>query len=155
MDMVTFGTVLLVLAIVTLIGFKMFNSLDDGFANVNNSHVDAVFDNTAGVWTLFDYAMIFVLVTTALTLFVSAFFIRSNPFFFILSFLGMGITVLISVLYSNIYTTIIGKDAFITETGGLPITSYLFTYFPYFMIVIGIVFMIIFHAKTRGQGMEI
>jgi len=147
-----FFAILVVLLVLAPIILKVVNSSTDGlFSAMNNSAPEAVIEGqfaVQSVTNLFDYLVVIGILVAVILLFVSAFFIDTHPVFIIMYIIAAFVLILLAPSISGAIDDIYGK--FGTETGQLPLTSFIQNNLVTFLLGILILSGIIMYAKFRA-----
>lgn len=106
---------------------------------------------TSGV-SLFNTLFPFLLFGLIAMVIVSAFFIDSHPIFFFVSLIILGVVILISVVFSNIYQTITEDSAFGTTSTEFSIMNIFMKKLPWIAAIVIFITIIVLWGKSQGGG---
>jgi hypothetical protein len=112
--------------------------------------INSIYSQTTGGVSLFNTLFPFLLFGLIAMVVVSAFFIDSHPIFFFVSFIILGIVILISVVFSNIYQTITEDAAFGDTETNFSIMNLFMKKLPYIAAIIIFITVIILWGKSQG-----
>jgi len=101
-----------------------------------------------------DYVIFAVFIALVLGLIITGWFIGGNPLFMFLYFFFIVIAVIISVLLSNGYETIIDNSILSTQVSSFTITNQMVLNLPIIIAVVGFLGIVVMFAKpfVGGEG---
>lgn len=102
--------------------------------------------------TVFDWLYLLVLVSLAITLWVSVWFIDTHPVFFIVVFIFIILYALVSMALSNSFTSLLTDNSLSPTAQQFIIMPFIMNNIVAIMIGIGFITGILLFAKTRGGG---
>lgn len=102
------------------------------------------------VITIFDSAMLIVVIGAGLAAVLGGFVIRSHPAFFIVSMMINMIITALSAIFANIYLYIATLPTFIASGEALPMITAIMTNYPLMTTIIGFIVAMAVHAKGDG-----
>ena len=108
-------------------------------------------DVGGGIKTFNSMISLFLLGLIVITL-ISAFFIQSHPVFFFVSFLFLIIVLIIAVVFSNMYQSIIESEGISDISSEFGIMNLFMQYLPHIIVIITIIVGVILFAKPRGAS---
>jgi len=108
-------------------------------------------DVGGGIKTFNSMISLFLLGLIVMTL-ISAFFIQSHPVFFFVSFLFLIIVLIIAVVFSNMYQSIIESEGISDISSEFGIMNLFMQYLPHIIVIITIIVGVILFAKPRGAS---
>lgn len=86
-----------------------------------------------------------------IVIFVSLYFLRSNPVFFIIGIIGLVIVVFLAILLKGAFTDILDSNAdFRAEADSNVKSSFIFDYLPIILLIIFSVFLIVAYVNRGG-----
>lgn len=115
------------------------NSINDTVGAVNNSV------NTA--FLTYGNLLVLVFFGIGIAAITSAFFVETQPIFFIISIFFLGIEIVASVILHNIFFTIAQQSSFISITQQFPTLIIIFQYYPEIVFVIALGIVIALYSK--------
>jgi len=140
------------LLIAGYISTTVSGELKDKF-NSSTDQVNTAFDATTNTANNTLSAVWFIMFGGLLLgLFITAYFIPTNPIFVPIFIILLVITIIVGVAMSNAYEQLYEIDTFsdIADTQGS--INFIMTNLPYVALILGIIVLIITFAKTRGEG---
>lgn len=154
-DIVYIVVMLLVLAMVVVIAYKIFNPITDDLATKFPDVQTAQTTHTTIPRMLlnYDFILISIFVFGTLASVILAFFVESHPVFGVISIILMIIFVLFAGYVSNVYEAFEQSESLQSEVILFPITSFFFAHLPKFMLGgLILVFIVTFSKRSGGQG---
>jgi hypothetical protein len=141
--------VLFAFAFVVLISSVILDEFQDAThdTNINQTYIDRGIDSVIMLDSMFLVVTIMLGIATA----IMAFYIKTHPVFFAISFVLLILFTLISVFFTNTFVFIYEHDTFADVAPSFPLIEYIFKDLPLFIAVIGIIIMIALYAKG-GSG---
>lgn len=118
-----------------------------GNASLNTSITDRGLD-AINAWNI---GFIFLVVGAGIALILSAFLIRTHPAFLIVSFISLGIIVLVAAIMGNFFDDIATADLFVDRANEYTTITTLMRNLPTITIILGGIFLAILYGKTRSQ----
>jgi len=103
----------------------------------------------------FNGFFLFVIVGLILALLITAFLSFIHPVFLLIFAILLVPTIIVSTTLSNAYEKISGLSEFSSVINNLRILNYIMLHLPYFIAIIGILFLIILFAKTRQNSQTV
>lgn len=101
---------------------------------------------------MFNPLVAFFLVGLIVFVVIAAFQIGSHPVFFFLSIFILAIFILVAVVFSNTYQSIIETDELAASSAEFTVSNLIMEYLPYIMLIITILVMIVLFAKPWQWG---
>lgn len=126
------------------------NALPAASQNVVN--MTTIGSQTIGGVGLFDTLYPFLLFGIILMCIVSAMMYNSHPVFFFISIIILAVTILLGVVYSNVYQQITESTEFGSTKDSFSVTTFIMRYLPFIIALLVIIFMIVMFGKPGGQG---
>lgn len=156
-DVVFITILLFITALVFLFAFVINSAISTGAApafenvsvgsSIGFTAVNGIFDNTL------NYVYLAVFFGLVISLIITAFLTPTHPIFFIFAIIIFMALMIVSVVLSNIYSTITASSVFTSAVSHLPIMDYLMANLPLVAIVIGVLGAIIIFSRSGQQGM--
>lgn len=115
-------------------------------------NITKMYDQTTGGVSLFNTLFPFLLFGLIAMVVVSAFFIDSHPIFFFVSLIILGVVILVSVVFSNIYQTISTDTAFGDTNSNFNIMGLFMRKLPWIAAIIIFITVIILWGKSSGSS---
>ena len=115
----------------------------------------AILDTGVSAFGVFDYMFLFFAFGLGAFSIVSAFYINTNPVFFIFSIILMAIMVTISANVTNIFDAFATSSVFEPIAANFPYITTFMRNLPLFFLVIGIIIAVVMHAKPNIGGGQI
>lgn len=136
---------------------QMKTPMDDALSGAANfssigKNVTEIYTQTTGGVSLFNTLFPFLLFGLIAMVVVSAFFIDSHPIFFFVSLIILGVVILVSVVFSNIYQTITEDTAFGDTSGNFSIMNLFMMKLPWIAAIIIFITVIILWGKSQGSS---
>lgn len=150
MDIPLAGILMFVAAIVFVIAFMTMSEISEGmnatgeFSNESMSIIQHQVDIFPGIW---DKGWLFVLVGVGIFTWISAFFIRSHPAFFIFGFFLIVIYTIMFGLLSNTYADVMANPTLSTFANEFTLTKFVIGWFPIVMVVISMITAVLTYSK--------
>lgn len=150
MDIPLAGILMFVAAIVFVIAFMTMSEISDGmnatgeFSNESMSIIQHQVDIFPGIW---DKGWLFVLVGVGIFTWISAFFIRSHPAFFIFGFFLIVIYTFIFGLMSNTYADVMANPVLASFANEFTLTKFVIGWYPIVMAVISMITAVLTYSK--------
>jgi hypothetical protein len=82
---------------------------------------------------------------------ISVFYIDTHPGFLIFGILMFIITMVVGMVMSDVFMSIAQTEALTNTTATAPITYFIMSNSPIFLIIMGFIFFIVLYASKRGQ----
>ena len=138
---------LITFSISTIFVLNFFLKFNEATSGVFVNESAAVMESTANTFTVLDNAYVFLIGGLVLALIVSAFFIQTNPIFFIVFLVGLLVTVIVSAPISNMFMNLTASEQLSNATIVLPNTVLYTSQLPLIVMIAGIIFIIVLYAK--------
>jgi len=139
-----------IIAISFLVMSKVWNQVDPELKEqFNSTYYNRASLFTGMVFKSFDILFVFVIIGFFIFLIISVFLINTHPAFFVVSLILLLVSLILAPLFANVYSDIEGSDEFATESAEYDIISFVFSKYPLFALIAGILVLIALYAKTR------
>lgn len=151
---VTEGITIILVLFVVAITMVVANELQVKF----NQKTSDRFDSDASQLALqkidetmrnFDYLFIFLVVGLLGVTIVSGFFIRTHPIFFIVSILGLFISVVLAALFSNIFYDVSMSDNLANSTDVFTVMPHVMNNLPTYVLIMIAITIAVLYGKWR------
>ena len=159
LDIITFAVILLIISMSTFIGFIIMKeykeTTDKVFTDPTAKNITAKAEVYYSTW---DSGMLILLAGMGVALFLSVFYIKTHPAYFIISLISLAFAMVFVPQISNIFygitQTPIMQENNMTEK--FPITTYVMQYLPFIVAIMGIGYLVVLFGKgfmsTGGGG---
>ena len=117
-----------------------------------NASLTTMSGQTIGGVGMFNILFPFILLGLIAMVAVSAFFIDSHPIFFIVSLIILGVVILISVVFSNIFQTITTDDSFGDTSTHFNIMNLFMKNLPFIAVIVIVIVAIIIWGRPSGSS---
>lgn len=150
MDIPLAGILMFVAAIVFVIAFLTMSEINDGMVESGQFNNDSLgiiqhqVDIFPGIW---DKGWLFVLVGLGIFTWISAFFIRSHPAFFIFGFFLIVLYTFMFGLISNTYADVMANPLLSGFADEFPLTKFVIGWYPIVMAVISMITAVLTYSK--------
>ncbi len=150
LDIPLAGILMFVAAIVFVIAFMTMSEINDSlnesgeFSDDSMSIIQHQVDIFPGIW---DKGWLFVLVGLGIFTWISAFFIRSHPVFFIFGFFLIVVYTLVFGLMSNTYAEVMANPLLAPFANEFPLTKFVIGWYPIVMAVISMITAVLTYSK--------
>ena len=108
-------------------------------------------EGTNKMFNLFDALMSILFVGVILSLMISSYYIESNLIFGIIYLFFIVVGTIISPFLSNVWETLTSNSVFGTQILSFPITNFIVTHLPLFMVAIGFIGFVLIFGKPRQE----
>lgn len=162
LDLLLVPIILVVIAVFFFLSFYIYNTVKDntelfsGVAEGGSAVQEEIGVYSGVVFDMLPYIFIMVLVSVLVGLALTAYFIESSIVFLVVGFIFLIISLIISAPISNFYEDFIAVEDFSVTTSAFSITNLVMLNLPYFILIIGGVFLIVMfgkkHFETAGGG---
>lgn len=140
-DFMYLGAFIFIVAVLFLVFGNMFKTsyepivkgANDTTQNIDNIEQMAWFGDSFS--TVLDRSFLFVVVLISVIAFISAFFVKQHPIFYVFMMLFLFVAAFISMTYSNAYQEM-AAGGFSSENVRQPITNWVMSYLPFIMFAI-------------------
>jgi len=142
---------------VIMVGFSAFlaltilTSLNTVDVLINNDIANKTIQDAFHAFSVLDASFLFLVIGLGLASAISAFFIKTHPLFFIVSFIAWVIMFSIAAIFSNVFIEIISASVFVPISSSLSNIEFIGSNLPYLVAVLGAIIMIALYAKG-GQS---
>lgn len=134
LDVITFGLILFVFAIATIIAFVVFVEFNSAFNTDDRPQiVRDMLDRQTTTFTMLDYIYIFLTVGLLASLFITGFFVDSHPIFIFVSVILAIVDVVLGAILANAYNAV--AEEFPTVAASLPVTVQIASNWPLVLLV--------------------
>lgn len=150
LDIPLAGILMFVAAIVFAIAFMTMSEISDGmnesgeFSNESMNIIQHQVDIFPGIW---DKGWLFVLVGLGIFTWISAFFIRSHPVFFMFGFFLIVIYTFMFGLMSNTYADVMANPTLSSFANEFTLTKFVMGWYPIVMAVISTITAVLTYSK--------
>lgn len=152
LDLIFAVVVLVAVAFVGVIGYKIFGDINtplqnesiSGFDNQTRAQLQSVYDRYPS-W--FDGMYVFTLGMFWIGMIIGSFFVRSHPIFFIIMVILLLITFVVGMLLSNVYQEVVSNPDLADAANALPMTNWVMGHLLEVMLVMGTTGLIALYAK--------
>jgi len=139
LDLIWIGLVLLAFSITVLVGYKIYDSINDEFQASDNLETRGK-EASGKVLNLFtgtmDNAFLFLTIGLALVALFMATMVRVHPVFFIFYIIILAFVIFLSGVFSNVYQEVAGADG-MELSSNLTFIHQIMTYLPLIIAVFG------------------
>ena len=154
-----FGVMVFALAVgLFLIKFVSDDLVDNMLANeqINQTEgtVDALTAVKTDVTSKFDWVFFSLFAGLILVMLILSWIFAGNPIFMILWVIVLLLSMLLSPILSNVWSTLIEHAQFGTLSLSFPITNHVMTYLPLYLAVVGIAGLVLMFSRRGGGGGE-
>lgn len=139
------------LALFTVIAYKVHSEVQPVFEQFNNTNATAVFEKAEVTFDVFDGGFFFAFFGLAFAVIISGFSIRSHPIFFVFSIIGLTIVALLGVIFSNTYYTFATQEGISVYANNFPLMAWIMSNLVWLLVVIGFAAAILMYSKP-GVG---
>lgn len=145
--------VLFIIALVVIIGYKIFDSYNDKWqtqtsvSNESKVYIQETHDRYVGLW---DGIFMFVFALLTIALFVSATQLGTRPEFFFITLIVLVFMIGASAVISNSYETISTNDSINSTSSQFEFIPFIMINMPYVVLMFGFVIMMALFIKIRG-----
>lgn len=136
------------------LGYALLDEVSKAEILTNNTVANKTINQAKFAYSVFDGAMLFLIIGFGLASGISAFFVRTHPIFFIFSFIVWLISFVIAAIFSNIFAELAATGPLLSISGILTNTVLVITNFPYIVALIGAIILIAMYAKRRSDKNE-
>lgn len=152
------GTIELILAMVILLAFALVVILGQTFLTnmkttagpMLNPTANSILDNVITGFYTFDTGFLILTAGLFLALLVSAFYIQTNPVFFIVFLIMLILDVFFSPTISNIFLEFGANPSVSGVVNNYPMIIQVFQNLPVIILVFGVLTMVILYARRQG-----
>ena len=150
LDIALLTVFLFAFAFIVLLSHVILDEFETAVAgtDVNTTYID---QGQAAVG-MFDAMFIFVTIFLGIAVMISAFFIRTHPIVFVLSFILLMIFTVISSFFTNTFIEIVDIEPFATAVNSFPAMLNVMQNLPLIMTIIGVMVVIALYAKGGGES---
>ena len=146
-DIIYIMIVLFLIAVVTLVGIKVYDAWDES-NTITSDTGNIIMQKADMTLTTLDGVFAFIIVMLFILVLISAFLINTHPVFFIVTLIMLIIALIIGAAFSNIFETLTG-DSLSGEAERLPIISELMGNLPFIVLVIIVAVAVVLYAKMK------
>lgn len=115
-----------------------------------NANATGAINLTSSAFLMFDYIVLFYLIAMGIGAIIFSYYVESHPVMFIASLISLMISIILGVLFTNVFVEMSAADAVSTVTASYPLTVTLMQNLPGFIALIG-TFILIALAKRRKE----
>lgn len=154
-DLIMYTVMFFVIVIIFLVFYTGWNAIKPSLDNnkmINTTGGTAAISTVNSIFNYGDTLLIILFVGLIIALIISTILIRVHPVFIGISLIIFIIVVLFSFVIAEAYNKIEESPALHQATVQYSKTSYVMEHYPYFIIPIGAIFLIILMAKAVGNG---
>jgi len=139
-----------------VVGYFIISSVQDGFSNLKGDSINkslAVEHLSQGKSAVkyFDYLFLFLVFGLTISLWISAYYINTNPVFFWVSVILLFVVIILGAIFNNIYYKI-SQTGLSDSVEAFPIINYIMSHIGLFIAFILISSIVIIYAKGGGGG---
>jgi len=157
-DSITILLVVFAFALITLSVYRGYTEAEPSIrASLNETGVSTVNQSLASLDVIsnnfpsvFDGAILVILIGLWIFALVSAYFIDSHPLFLILSVILLIFVLIASAIITNAGQEILDDSVFSSVTGSFPITTWIISHLLIVILVIGFSIVAVLYGKSRG-----
>lgn len=149
-DLLYMGMILLMLAILGLIMYKVITDVSDQFAadDAIDAEYRAYTDNyKTKLPNMLQQLFMIVLIGVAIVTMVASFMVRSHPIFYGLMIIVLAFMTWVNAIYANFWQEFAADTAWSSLATEMPMINYIMEYFPLVMLVISLIIVIVMVAK--------
>ena len=150
-DIALIGFLVFVFGILSLFGYTFFTNFHDRVsdAGLNSTTYTAEYVKAENNWwDTMDNVVLFLFFGSVLATILTSFLIDTHPAFFVASLLVLFITILLAVVFSNIYTE--AGTSLSDAADRMPGMKTVMDYLVPVLAATGLIIFIVTFAKTRG-----
>lgn len=154
-DSMTFFVLLLVFATTSFVAVYLLNALNTGMVDsglIDGVGADIMIDNDNRSSSLFDGAIITLLIVSWVYMLISGYLLFTQPAFMIVGFIFSVIILIFIGPISNVFLSVTGQSEFSAIADSMPITMFLFNNAVIIIAVMLVSVLIATYAGYRGQG---
>lgn len=127
-----------------------FDVGDTNFSSVADQPINAFRTAQDSGLHLIAFAMIF---GYAIAILITAYYSKSNPIFFILHIIVIGVAVVVSAVISNTYEELLNDSTFGATLSGFSGSNFIMMNLPLFVVLIGVgITLLVFLGLNREEG---
>jgi small-conductance mechanosensitive channel len=148
-DLFFYAVIFFVLVVFIIGAFVGFSKMKPALlkSEIYTPEGEAALDKVNDVFIGFDTLLVILLIMFSIVMFISAFLIRVHPVFAIVAVISFIFVVLLSMIIANVYSQLQENEDIKEITDQYPKTSHVMDKYPYFIVVIGLIFLIILFSK--------
>jgi len=150
-DIITVLVVVLTLAVSAILGGFILSKFQSTGVFNSSPQAQQIINQNANVFpSLFDSIIGFSIIGLSLVVILSAFYIQSQPAFFVGGVIFLIILVVLSSFLGNAYYKFASSTVLNSYANNFPITYWLFENLPLISLVIGIILAVVMYGKTSS-----
>ena len=148
-DLLFFGVIILVLAIMIIIGGNLTQEFDTAIndSSIGNEGKSLVTDYNLRFDGVFDWIFFFIFMMFGISIVASLFFLDSNPALFFIIIILFAFILLLIGIFSNVFENFTETGEEYSQRKDMPITDYLMDNMLMFVLIFGIIGVIILYAQ--------
>ena len=146
------GALLLSGAITIFIVYMIISTFASAWPAEAGEESAQIFNKGKSALLTFDYMFLYYIFGLSAFCIISAFFIESNPVFFVFSAILTAINIFISSIYVNVFDVFAHTDAFIGVANQFPFITSIMYNLPLFSLCLSLLIAIVIHGKPGGGG---
>ncbi len=151
LDTITILLIIFVMAIVSVVGYKLFDELNtDVQADLTSSTAKNISQDLYDKYPpLMDNILLFAFVLLVLFSIVAVFMVDSHPIFFIIMVILLVVTFLATMLLGNVYTEMMTDSEYTSYANDMNYTNWVMEHIVQLMIATGFLITIALFAKFK------
>ena len=151
-DIITIGVIIFIMGISFFIINFLFTTVTDQMIDapaINESTVTktSLEDYQSKVLNRLDYILFGLFIVLTLSVIITGWFIGGNPIFMFAYFVVVVATVILSMVFSNVWEDVSTASVFGATVANFPITNNILSNFPLYIAIIGIIGMVVMFGK--------
>lgn len=119
-----------------------------------NSSANAI-TTLGGVPTVtarFDYIILAMLIGLSLAMIITGFLVGGVPIFMFFYFIIVGLAVVISTIFANVWESVTNTSALVATLASFPMANHILLNLPYYISIIGFIGIVVMFAKPYIMG---
>ena len=142
---------------VTLIGYRVYAGINEKFQTVDEipDRAKVASNRMEGMYSgVLDNSFLFLTIGLAVASFALAALVRIHPIFIIFYLVALTFIIVITGIFSNIYTKMAGQANLIAYADNLVIISHVMKYLPFFVGIFGSLLALVMYKAYRVSQVE-
>ncbi|MGC8940979.1 MAG: hypothetical protein ACP5JY_03010, partial [Candidatus Nanoarchaeia archaeon] len=152
-DVIFLIAVFLGLAVAFVILMYVYSSITSALNPMINPHnqsktITTTFSKTNNALDVYGYGLAFIYFAIGIAAIVGAFFVDTNPLFFVAFMFALLIEIMLAAIGHNVFFAIANAIPGVSATAeAVPVIFYIFAYYPMFTFIIALAIAIMLYAK--------
>lgn len=154
-DILWVGIVLFVIAVTTLIVFKVsdeFNTQIQANDDIPSNGKEAMNTMNGMYPGIIDNSFLFLMITLSIGAIITAFMVRVHPVFVIFFMLLLAVIIFISAAFSNVYEEMASQTSMVAVSSQLTSINFVMQYLPLFIGVFGSIIAIVMYKGYKDNA---